>query len=172
MELKWAQSADGFMAATAPAGSPLKYRPVQLSTPFTRLLMHRERAGFDAIMAGTGTLLTDNPQLTCRLWPSRRLRPVVLKSPRTPADALVLKNPDTILIQGPLPLPELLSRLYSDFGITSLMVEGGPALLASFLREGIYEEIRIETAPVRLGRGLPAPQAAICKREMRSAPKM
>ena len=42
-------------------------------------------------------------------------------------------------------------------GINSIMVEGGPTLLKSFIKEGLYDEIRIESAPVTLGKGLPAP---------------
>ena len=38
------------------------------------------------------------------------------------------------------------------------MVEGGPTLLRSFIQEGLYDEIRVETAPFSLGHGLRAPE--------------
>lgn len=37
------------------------------------------------------------------------------------------------------------------------MVEGGPTLLAGFISEDLYDEIRVETAPVAIGSGLRAP---------------
>jgi len=51
----------------------------------------------------------------------------------------------------------LCKNLRAD-GITSLMVEGGPTLLRSFIREGLFDEIRIESSPVALGHGLAAPE--------------
>ncbi|MDE6339807.1 MAG: bifunctional diaminohydroxyphosphoribosylaminopyrimidine deaminase/5-amino-6-(5-phosphoribosylamino)uracil reductase RibD, partial [Muribaculaceae bacterium] len=66
VQLKWAESADGFIAAVSPEGKPV---PVKFSTPETLVEMHRERALADAIMVGTNTLLADDPSLTSRLWP-------------------------------------------------------------------------------------------------------
>lgn len=153
--LKWAQSSDGFMARSD--GQPIKF-----STPVTSVLMHRERAGYDAIMAGTGTILTDDPQLTCRLWPSRRLRPVVFDSKgRVPQSAKVMANKELILIREEMSLRDMLKVLYTDYGITSLMVEGGAKVLDSFLREGLYQELRIEIAPVETGSGVPAPKPSM-----------
>ena len=131
--LKWAQSADGFMAAIDEAGNP---RPVTFSNPLSSVWMHRERAGVQAIMVGSHTILTDHPRLDVRLWAGN--------------------NPEKIDCQHGLDLRRLMDDL-TRRGITSLMVEGGPTLLASFIREGLYDEIRIETAPATLGKGLRAP---------------
>lgn len=153
--LKWAQSADGFMAPSE--GTPLKF-----STPVSSVFMHRERAGYDAIMAGTGTLKSDDPSLTVRLWPGRRLSPVVYDPHgHVPAGAKVLANPDLIHITDEMPLPQLLEHLYRDRGVTSLMVEGGPTLLASFIAEGLWQEMRVEVSPLRIVEGLPAPAVAL-----------
>jgi len=148
--LKWAQSADGYMAA--PGGER-----THLSTPVSEVWMHRERAGVDAIMVGTGTLLADNPRLSLRLWPGRQLRPVVLMSPRLHDDITLTHNPLSILIEEPAPLPDMLHTLYADYGVTSLMVEGGSALLRSFIDAGLWQEMRIEVATKALGHGLKAP---------------
>lgn len=131
--LKWAQSADGFMAAIDEAGNP---RPVTFSNPLSSVWMHRERAGVQAIMVGSHTILTDHPRLDVRLWAGN--------------------NPEKIGCPHGLDLHRLMDDL-TRRGITSLMVEGGPTLLASFIREGLYDEIRIETAPATLGKGLRAP---------------
>ncbi len=150
--LKWAQSADGYLAGQN--GSQVKF-----STPLTQVLMHRERARVNAILAGTGTILADDPQLTCRLWPDRELRPVILNgSGRIPSQAVVMQNPRKILFDKDISLPEMLSDLYEREKLISLMVEGGAELLGSFLRAGLYDEIRVETSPHFLGAGIKAPE--------------
>lgn len=53
-------------------------------------------------------------------------------------------------------IPELLQTLYAR-RIGSLIVEGGAVLLQSFIDAGYWDEIRIETAPVELNNGIPAP---------------
>lgn len=132
--LKWAQSADGFMAALGSDGKPV---PVKFSDPLTSVLMHRERAGCMAITVGTNTLHTDKPRLDLRLWPGQ--------------------SPRRIELPHGCDLHRLMDDLHQQ-GVQSLMVEGGPTLLESFIREGLYDEVRVETAPDALGTGLRAPQ--------------
>ena len=59
--LKWAQSADGYIGLAD--GSPIR-----LSTPLTSVLVHRQRSLHDAILVGSGTMLSDHPRLDVRLW--------------------------------------------------------------------------------------------------------
>ena len=42
--------------------------------------------------------------------------------------------------------------------IDSLLVEGGTRLLQTFIAEGLWDEARVETAPLCLGEGVPAPR--------------
>lgn len=156
--LKWAQTLDGFMGADG--------EQMHISSPLTRVLMHRERAMADAIMVGSGTVIADNPSLTCRLWPNRRLRPVVLdRRARLTTEANIMNNPETILFSGsPEESPEaILDRLYSEYGITSLLVEGGRLLLDSFLKENLWQELRVEvaTTPHTKRGSVPAPQITL-----------
>ena len=146
IQLKWAESADGFIAAEGG-------RPVALSTPVTLRLMHRERAMADAIIVGTDTWLNDNPSLTVRHWPGRAPKRVMFSSPRIPEEAREGK----IILDPDIPLKANMERLFSEFGITSLMVEGGAKLLGSFIKVGLYDEIRRERSSVRLGSGIKAP---------------
>lgn len=152
--LKWAQSADGYIGGEGGT-------PVRLSTPYTQILMHRERAFYDAIMVGTNTLLSDNPRLDCRLWPCRepQERPlkVTFESDRLTGNSRLEKGRH-VKKQRDENLLSFLNRLYSEHGITSLMVEGGAETLEYFITSGIYDEIRVETSPILLGSGTRAPR--------------
>lgn len=128
--LKWAQSSDGYIDSDRPDEAPA----VRLSTRLTSMLVHRLRADHQAIMVGSNTLRRDHPRLDVRLW-----------------DGL---NP--LRIEAAHDLPTLLSQLFSQ-GITSLLVEGGATLLQSFIDANLWDEVRIETAPIHIGRGVSAP---------------
>lgn len=147
--LKWAESADRFIA---PADGKATF-----SDTLTMPLMHSLRARYDAIMVGTGTLLSDNPTLNTRLWPGDSPRPVIFRSKRLHTDLSVLAA-DPIMLQPSLPLKENMELLYARHGITSLMVEGGAKLLESFISQGLFDEIRIETSPIELHDGIKAPK--------------
>lgn len=132
IQLKWAQSADGFMAGIDEDGRPF---PVKFSTPVSSVWMHRRRSMVDAIMVGKNTLEIDRPRLDCRLWPGREPRRVEARHD----------------------LEEEMRELYKE-GVTSLMVEGGPTLLQSFIDIGLYDDLKIEISDKKLGAGLPAPR--------------
>lgn len=146
--LKWAQSEDGFIG--------IKGKHVKLSTPLSTVEMHRERAGYDAILTGTDTIINDNPSLTNREWSGNSPRPVVFSSKRIPQSSILLgRNP--VILDTTVPLDENIRRLYSEHNITSLMVEGGAKTLDSFISVGLFDEIRIETVPIHITDGIPAP---------------
>lgn len=149
IQLKWAQSADGFISANE-VRTPI-------STPVTLVEMHRQRALADAILVGTDTLLTDDPSLTTRLWPARRNPiPVIFHSRRLNPDLKVMQREPIILDPGKT-LEENMQILYKEYGIISLMVEGGARILQSFLDAGLYDEIRVETSGIKLKQGIHAP---------------
>lgn len=139
--LKWAETLDGLMAR--PDGSPLP-----ISTPLTSALMHAERAKCDGILVGTGTLLSDNPALDTRLWPGNSPRPVVFRSPRLDDHDLRTRlrvfARDPVIIDPALSLDRNMHELFATHGMTSVMVEGGPSLLKSFLDARLYDRIRVE----------------------------
>lgn len=150
--LKWAESEDGFISKKGG-------EPVALSNELTKMWMHRERSRYDAIMVGTNTIITDNPQLSVREWPGRNPRCVTFDcNGRLPKDCQVVSKQGTIVITENIPLEDLLSRLYKENGITSLMVEGGAKLLQSFIDGGYYDEVRIERSAAKIGDGIKAPK--------------
>jgi 3,4-dihydroxy 2-butanone 4-phosphate synthase/GTP cyclohydrolase II len=171
--LSYAQSLDG--SITAKRGESLA-----LSSPDSRVRTHELRAAHDAILIGIGTLLADDPRLTVRHAKGAHPQPVVLDSAlRLPSTAKLLSHPtlrpwvvttpraDTlderriedaggVVIRvaagrdGRVDLAALLDALH-ERGIRSLMVEGGAAVITSFLSADLVDRVAITVAPVYVG---------------------
>ena len=167
--LKWAQSKDGYIAATNAA-------PAKISNEITDKLVHKWRSEEAAILVGTQTALVDNPSLTTRLWMGKNpVRIVIDLNLRLPAHLKLFDGKSkTILInflkedQKPnlqwvkidLSKPVLTSLLEAlkNQGLSSLLVEGGAKLLQSFIQSGLWDEARVITNEVlQLHAGLRAP---------------
>ena len=121
----------------------------------SRRRVHELRAQVDAVAVGMGTVRADDPQLTAR-------------------DIGAAKQPRRLAFgRGPLPdgselelrtgvLEEELAALAAD-GVQSLLLEGGPRLAESFLREDLVDKVLLFVAPRIAGSGpsfapdLPAP---------------
>ena len=107
-----------------------------ISTPFTQMLSHKLRAEEDAILVGRVTDEREKPQLNVREW-------------RGP-------NPKRLVIDHAHPLN--LESLHAH-NIQSLIVEGGAETLRSFLVQGLWDEIRVETnTQLTVSDGTRAPQ--------------
>lgn len=120
------------------------YHPLIISTPFTKMLVHKLRAENDAILVGKTTEELEHPQLTVREWSGPNPEKIVLTSQPTK--------------EGEYATPaEILSHLYKEKK-QSLIVEGGAKTLQSFIDAGLWDEIRIETAPFTVSKGIEAPQ--------------
>lgn len=98
------------------------FKPVQISNAYTKMLSHKLRSEEDAILVGRVTETRDHPQLTVREW-------------RGP-------NPKRLVVDHAHPLN--LESLYAHH-VQSLIVEGGAETLRSFLVQGLWDEIRVET---------------------------
>ncbi len=139
--LKWAQSADGFMDHDrADTGAPARF-----STQLSSQLVHFRRACHDAIAVGAGTAIADRPRLDVRLIKGRSPRRVLFDR-----NNLLNDSGFDIHITDDEPLDHTLRRLYSDHGITSLLVEGGPSLLSGFIDSGLWDEAWVEVSGTRL----------------------
>lgn len=166
--LKWAQTADGFIA-------PADGSRLQISNPQSSQLVHKWRTEEDAIMVGYNTAVNDNPQLTARLWEGKNpLRIVLDKNLQLPsslklfdteAETWVLNdmkeraedNVSYIQLDFSMNIiPQLLQRLHKT-GKQSLIVEGGAVLLQSFIDAGLWDEARVFTADKKLQQGIAAP---------------
>jgi diaminohydroxyphosphoribosylaminopyrimidine deaminase/5-amino-6-(5-phosphoribosylamino)uracil reductase len=174
--LKLAQSLDGRIA-TATGDSRW------ISSAQSRRVVHQIRAEVDAVMIGGGTARKDDPQLTVRLARGRNPYRIVVAgtTPVPRSGKLISMNGDgkTIIVRGKTksdkgrrltvgknPLVwEVKSRrngqvdLHAllgcarEFGIRSIMVEGGAALATSFLRERLVDKFILFTAPIIVGKG-------------------
>lgn len=141
--LKWAQTQNGILGDAS--GQPLP-----LSTPVTRRLVHQLRAECDAILVGHTTFSIDHPQLNTRYWSGASPQRIVLS--RT----LAAQNATLPGWRVAGNIDELLAQLHAEH-CQSLLVEGGTATLNSFLARGLWDEVRIETAPILIKGGTPAP---------------
>lgn len=137
---------------------------------------HLLRAESDAICAGIGTVLADDPALTARDVPLTRppLRVIVDSSARTPANAKVLsKDAPTLVVtredaqakaieqaagevlrvpsdSDRVSIKHMLEAL-ADRGVTSLLLEGGPTLAGAFVSAGLVDKYVLYLAPKLLG---------------------
>lgn len=99
---KWAQSADGYIGHTQ--------QRIVISGPTALSALHRLRSRLDALIVGVGTIMVDDPQLTCRLpdlsEPARYLTRVVLDPTlRITPDRQILRisSPHKVwLMHGPM----------------------------------------------------------------------
>ena len=172
--LKWAESADGFIDRIRTEADG----PVVFSTPLTQMMVHRQRAEHKAILVGRRTALLDNPSLTVRQWigesPLRLVVDKELTLPRslrlfdTSAPTWVFTARDVTSTEaaryvqldfGRDILPQMMDALY-EAQVQSLLVEGGTTMLQSFIDAGLWDEIRIERSPLRLGTGIKAPDCS------------
>jgi diaminohydroxyphosphoribosylaminopyrimidine deaminase / 5-amino-6-(5-phosphoribosylamino)uracil reductase len=122
-----------------------------------RAAVHRLRATCDAVVVGSGTALTDDPQLTVRDADGRNverqpLRVVVDRGGRLPASARVLDDAAPTVVSRAETPAALLAELF-DRDVRRVLLEGGPTLAASFLRAGLVDEAVIHLAPKFLGAG-------------------
>ena len=142
--LKWAQTSNGLLNAASCSRQSV---PLHISTPYTFMLVHQLRAEYDAILVGRNTMQTDRPRLDVRLWSgSNPERLVLTHHPEGVPDGFkAFSNID-----------DMLAYLHNNQR-QSLMVEGGAATLNSFIQRGLWDEIRVETAPLTVSDGVKAP---------------
>jgi diaminohydroxyphosphoribosylaminopyrimidine deaminase/5-amino-6-(5-phosphoribosylamino)uracil reductase len=168
--LKWAESADGFIAALDAQGNKVR---TAISGPQIARHVHALRHAHHAILVGAGTALVDDPALDTRLWPGRSPLPIVLDmDDQVPSTARLFQGkPRGLAISGKQnaleghvkrilhrgDIGELLERLYREEHIGSILVEGGADILAQFIHSGKVDEIQRIIAPKLLVNGLAAP---------------
>lgn len=130
-----------------------------ITGPEARADVHEQRARSGAIIVGTGTALTDNPQLTARrpdgtLHDRQPLR-VVMGQRDLSTDARLFDDAaETVHLRTRSPR-EVLAHL-AGREIHRVWLEGGPTVAAAFMADHLVDEIVVYVAPVLLGRGRPS----------------
>jgi diaminohydroxyphosphoribosylaminopyrimidine deaminase/5-amino-6-(5-phosphoribosylamino)uracil reductase len=151
-----------------------------ISGEASRALAHRWRAESDAVCVGIGTVVADDPLLTARelgdvrqparvVFDSGARLPlssnlvrsideaplVVIAAPGAPAertDSLKAAGAEVIVCDGD-PAARVVSAL-TELGrreVTSVLLEGGPTLVGSFLDANEVDELRLFIAPIVIG---------------------
>jgi len=170
VELKLAVSLDGRIAAR---GGASKW----LSSPASRALVQVMRKRSDAILVGVGTVLADDPRLTCRLPGAKQpLRVILDRSLRTPPAArvvtgrgrsLIVCAPDAPaarkrrLVAAGAEVVELRQKgaarwrrllgLLGEREILELLVEGGSEVATSALQAGVVNALTLFYTPKMIG---------------------
>jgi diaminohydroxyphosphoribosylaminopyrimidine deaminase/5-amino-6-(5-phosphoribosylamino)uracil reductase len=166
--LKWAETADGFIARP-------DYSSKWISNVEARRLVHKWRAEEDAVLVGTNTALYDNPRLNVRDWTGEDpIRIVVDRFLRLPAGLHLFDQTQTTLCYNLLEdksyeyvqyiklddvegfLAAMLEDMYRR-KVASVLVEGGAALLNLFIGAGLWDEARVFRSPVAFGDGIMGP---------------
>ncbi len=174
--LKWAESADGFIA-------PENGRKVMLSNTLAQRYVHKMRHEEAAIMIGYNTAFADDPFLTDRFFGTQQPLRIVYDPDNALPDHLHLKtdghktiiyNHKQTAIAGSCnyvqlvptvedPVAAILADLHLR-GINSLIVEGGTKTLSTFINSGLWDEAHIINTPAIINSGTPAPRLSQAKR--------
>jgi diaminohydroxyphosphoribosylaminopyrimidine deaminase/5-amino-6-(5-phosphoribosylamino)uracil reductase len=154
-----------------------------ISNEYTNRLVHKWRGDEMAIMVGTNTALSDDPELSTRLWPGKNpVRLVVDMDLRLPGSLKLMDGtiPTIVFNSKRHTIEDLKSGWQSgvhfyqvtkdvnlvhqmmnalfNMSIQSVLVEGGAYLLQSFIDEGLWDEARVITnEEMIIGNGLLAP---------------
>jgi len=170
--MKYAMTADGKIATATGASR-------WITGESAREQVHRTRHALSAIMVGVGTVLVDDPLLTCRLPDERNpLRIVCDSKLRTPLDSRLVttaRDVPTVIVcgsqrdadialyeaagcqvfsfpasDGRVDLVRLMKWLHAET-IDSVLVEGGAALNYSLLELGLVQRLQVYIAPKLFG---------------------
>jgi 3,4-dihydroxy 2-butanone 4-phosphate synthase/GTP cyclohydrolase II len=171
--LSYAQSVDGSIAVHPS-------QPFALSSRKSFEMTHLLRSRHDALLVGINTVLTDDPRLTVRLCAGDNPQPVVLDSHlRFPDGARLLAHPDKhpllfttasapareiarleargahihVMPKDSLGRVDLIAALQglAQRGVKHLMVEGGAAVINSFLLSRLVDYCVITVVPRLIG---------------------
>jgi diaminohydroxyphosphoribosylaminopyrimidine deaminase / 5-amino-6-(5-phosphoribosylamino)uracil reductase len=168
--LKWARSADGFIALP-------NYKAVAISGLESNIKVHQMRAEEDAILVGFKTAFYDNPSLTVRLASGKNpLRLFIDKDLKLPSSHhLVDQSTATICFNshkteklnnleyikiGTTNYASAILALLQKRKISSVLVEGGTTLLQSFIDLDLWDEAVTITNKEMLQNGIKAPNLA------------
>jgi len=171
--LKWAETNDGFIA---PAFKN-EQKPVWITNPYSRQLVHKWRSDEQAILVGTQTVLDDNPSLNVRDWHGTHPVKIILdQKNRLPEDASVFNSTEKTIIISESKRDFKNGNCHSevlDFSgnlaqgicdslfqhnIQSVIIEGGARTLQTFIDANLWDEVRVFKGEISFKEGIKAPE--------------
>ena len=114
---------------------------------------HLERGRVGAIVVGTGTVVTDDPELSARpggIEGGHQPLRVVMGTRETSGKRIWR---DDNAMQVWTHDPRVVLEALHDREVRSVIVEGGATISSAFLRSGLVDEVHAYLAPVLLGAG-------------------
>ena len=153
--LKWAESRNKIMGD--------KQKRILISHPYTQFFSHQLRAQHQAILVGKNTILVDQPQLNLRYANGKNPKIIILDSHATIDPQKFFPNREGITInlkyqkelenwkymqvQNLQNWNLILDRLYRDYQIGSILVEGGSTVLNQILSTNLWDEAYCLVSP-------------------------
>ncbi|SIQ58411.1 bifunctional diaminohydroxyphosphoribosylaminopyrimidine deaminase/5-amino-6-(5-phosphoribosylamino)uracil reductase RibD [Maribacter ulvicola] len=177
--LKWAETVDGFIAPE-PTKRGEEKKPYWITNSKSRQLVHKWRSEEAGILAGTNTVLADNPQLNLRDWAGNPPTRIVLdRSLKISKDfhmlngkqktivcteitdsKLYVDNVTYKIINFNSDVPQQLCNVMYEEHIQSVIIEGGSQTLQSFIDADLWDEARIFKGANNFQKGIKAPKLA------------
>lgn len=177
--LKWAETADGFIAPE-PTKRGEEKKPFWITNTKSRQLVHKWRSEEPGILVGTNTVLADNPQLNVREWTGKAPTRIILdRNLKISSDYHVFDgtqktivcteiNDSKRYIEGVIykvldfkhELPKQLCKVMYEEQILSVIIEGGSQTLQSFIAANLWDEARIFKGANNFTKGITAPKVA------------
>ena len=171
--LKWAETADGFIAPI----SKTEKSPVWITNSYSRQLVHKWRTEEQAILVGTNTVLEDNPKLDARDFKGNNPIRIVWDKSNKITEEFHIKNgiiPTFFLTESKnltekqniyykntifdtLLAKKTLDILYEE-NIQSVIVEGGSQTLQTFIDANLWDEARVFVSETNFNVGIIAPK--------------
>lgn len=168
VSLKWAESQDAFIGK--------ENRRIQISGSLANKFTHKLRSKFQCIVIGKNTALIDDPSLTTRNFFGKSPIPIILDSNLETVDKKlqlfdlhekifvinekksgIHENIVFVKHEKSDGLKNLLQKLYSEYDIGNIFVEGGANVHNQFLGQNLVQEIyRLRSKKVRLDSGIKA----------------
>ena len=115
-----------------------------ISSEASRALVHQWRNELDAVLVGAGTARKDNPLLSVRGVAGGRNPVRIVLGSLSPRARMRREPGETLVLSGSL--KQVLKKIAAR-GLTSVLVEGGAAVHGAFLREKLWDELRLFVSP-------------------------
>ena len=168
--LKWAQTSDGYLDKNRETDEKgINW----ISSPESKVLVHKWRSEEQSILVGRNTILNDNPSLTVREISGKNPTRIVIDSQmQLSKDVNIFSNDAPTLVFNRIQNKKLdgvewikiqetstkyiLEELYKR-NIQSVLVEGGSRTLQYFIIDNVWDEARVIVGDIKFGDGVKAP---------------